>query len=217
MTLTVGSDAQTAEGSAQGRLSKGGLLQKRQVSAMVVYTCSNSPAAPGLRYCALGNHTVEIAQCIDTNTGTERLTCQHCLWRQREAYAGAKAVPTGQAAAERDAQNQGDGINPDEDNGGVQAGPVDEFDAVFGDGSDLRVVDLPSDAAVSFNGAECIKNFDAALDAFNCEKCGSCREEGFDVKLKSPDLCTRCFNDKHEVRVWSDANNVNPSRFSSYS
>ncbi|KAJ7848751.1 hypothetical protein B0H14DRAFT_2197949, partial [Mycena olivaceomarginata] len=98
----------------------------------------------------------------------------------------------------------------DEDNGGVQAGPVDEFDAVFGDGSDLRVVDLPSDAAVSFNGAECIKNFDAALDAFNCEKCGSCREEGFDVKLKSPDLCTRCFNDKHEVRVWSDANNVNP-------
>ncbi|KAJ7811359.1 hypothetical protein B0H13DRAFT_2474159 [Mycena leptocephala] len=40
------------------------------------------------------------------------------------------------AAAERDQESQGDGSIPDEEDEGVQAGPVD-YNAIFGDGSDL--------------------------------------------------------------------------------
>ncbi|KAJ7854134.1 hypothetical protein B0H13DRAFT_1642512, partial [Mycena leptocephala] len=132
-----------------------------------------------------------------------------CLGRRREEISAARAAPTGQAAAERDQESQGDGSIPDEEDEGVQAGPVD-YDAIFGDGSDLAGIDLPDDSAISPDEAQCLKNFDAALDAVKISACGCCREEGFNIKLKASGECARCNNDHRDIKMWSDENHVNP-------
>ncbi|KAJ7921768.1 hypothetical protein B0H13DRAFT_1604262, partial [Mycena leptocephala] len=125
-------------------------------------------------------------------------------------YAAHRAPPPGQAAAERENENQGDGLIPDEEDDGVQTDPVDEYDALFGDGSDLNGIDLPDDAALSPDEARCWSNFDAAVDAVTRAACGCCREEGFNIQLKASGFCARCHSDKGEVKTWSDENNVNP-------
>ncbi|KAF7371836.1 hypothetical protein MVEN_00040400 [Mycena venus] len=179
----------------------------RQTESDLIGRRRDAAEAAGHRYCAQGRHEVSLRECTAPD-GTVYLTCQKCLISRRDARAST--ARTGEAAADRDAEDHGEGLNPDEDDEGVQAGPVDEYDAFFGDGLDLAGIDLPGDSAVSLDQAECIKNMDRALDALAIEKCGCCREEGFDVKLKGPGLCTRCFNDKRDTRLWSDGNKVNP-------
>ncbi|KAF7374924.1 hypothetical protein MSAN_00378500 [Mycena sanguinolenta] len=171
--------------------------------------CPGTQRDAGLRYCARGNHRVPPQQFLAPD-GSEYLTCQECLSRRRNTYA-ARANQTGQAQADRDAENQGDGIVPDEDDEGVHAEPVDDFDALFGDGSDLAGVDLPQDSAISPNEAQCLKNFDAALDAVTISACSCCREAAFDIKLKASGECGRCHSDKRDIKLWSDENRVNPN------
>ncbi|KAJ7221598.1 hypothetical protein GGX14DRAFT_353770, partial [Mycena pura] len=109
--------------------------------------------------------------------------------------------------AEVDVENQGDGLVPTEADEGVQ---TDEYDAFFGDGSDLPEVDLPGDSALSPVETECLQNFHAALDAVEIASCGCCREAGFNIQLKSSGMCSRCHADTRDIKLWSDENNVNP-------
>ncbi|KAJ7021142.1 hypothetical protein C8F04DRAFT_918176, partial [Mycena alexandri] len=97
----------------------------------------------------------------------------------------------------------------DEGDEGVQIVAPDEYDQIFGDGSDIP--ELPDDSAVSPTQAECIKKFNDALDAVKIACCGTCREEGFHIKLKNSGECGRCHADKRDTKLWSDGNNVNPS------
>ncbi|KAF8196250.1 hypothetical protein K438DRAFT_1515280, partial [Mycena galopus ATCC 62051] len=89
---------------------------------------------------------------------------------------------------------------------GVQ---VDEYDAIFGDGSDMNI-DLPDDSAVDARAAAAIKTFNEKLAELRIEHCSGCREEGFHIKLTAQDLCSRCSGDNGETRLWSDENNTNP-------
>ncbi|KAJ7614776.1 hypothetical protein FB45DRAFT_717826, partial [Roridomyces roridus] len=101
-----------------------------------------------------------------------------------------------------------------DDGDGVQQQPVeDEYDAFFGSGSELMDVDLPEDSAVNSREAAAIRALNEKLAELTIGHCSGCREEGFDVKMKTPTLCTRCSADTtNDVRKWSDENNTNPSR-----
>ncbi|KAJ7198021.1 hypothetical protein GGX14DRAFT_319095, partial [Mycena pura] len=101
-------------------------------------------------------------------------------------------------------------IGEDNPDGVAQNQPVDEFDEFFGDGRDMMDIDLPDDVAVSSREAEAIAKMNAELDALAIHQCTGCREEGFDVKLKTATLCRRCTDDTGDIRKWSDENNTNP-------
>jgi hypothetical protein len=116
-------------------------------------------------------------------------------------------------AADREAENQGNGRNPDEEDEGVQTDPGDEYDCIFGDGSDLAGLDLPEDSAVTPEEGQCLKNFDDELNTTTVEDCNCCKEEGFNMKIKASGDCSRCHADRKDIRTWSNENNVNPSRF----
>jgi hypothetical protein len=131
-----------------------------------------------------------------------------CRASQREQYAAAA-----QAAedAERAGVDNGDHAMGDDEADGVQVvPPVDEYDAFFGDGSDMNI-DFPGDDAVNSREANAIRIVNEKLAELRIGHCGICREEGFDVKMKYPTLCTRCSADTSETKLWSDENNVNPS------
>ncbi|KIY47505.1 hypothetical protein FISHEDRAFT_20904, partial [Fistulina hepatica ATCC 64428] len=107
---------------------------------------------------------------------------------------------------------------PDGAPDGVEIHEVDEFDAFFGDGSDLMDIDLPQDSALSRDEAECLRKFDDALRALSYDTCVCCHEIGFDMDIID-EVCGRCRkdvpgnddnNDEPHVRKWSDRNNVNP-------
>ncbi|KAJ7606208.1 hypothetical protein FB45DRAFT_711770, partial [Roridomyces roridus] len=94
---------------------------------------------------------------------------------------------------------------------GAEQQPVDEYDAVFGDSADLLDVHLPEDSALSPREAAAIRTVNEKLADLTIGHCAGCREEGFDVKMKTPTLCTRCSGDTaNDVRKWSDENNTNP-------
>ncbi|KAJ7609349.1 hypothetical protein DFH06DRAFT_941717, partial [Mycena polygramma] len=93
---------------------------------------------------------------------------------------------------------------------GVQVVPPDEYDRFFGDGSDMDI-DLPDDAAVNSKEARAIKIMNEKLAELRIGHCTCCREEGFDVKMRTADLCTRCSADTSETRKWADENNTNPA------
>ncbi|KAF7300847.1 hypothetical protein MKEN_01310700 [Mycena kentingensis (nom. inval.)] len=88
---------------------------------------------------------------------------------------------------------------------------VDEFDHYFGSGAEFMELDLPEDCALSAREAAAIAKMNTELDALSIGHCVGCREEGFDVKLKTATLCRRCDSDNGDVRKWSDENNTNPS------
>ncbi|KAJ7801274.1 hypothetical protein B0H14DRAFT_2238188, partial [Mycena olivaceomarginata] len=92
---------------------------------------------------------------------------------------------------------------------GVQTADLDEYDALL-DGENFPHMDLPDDSAVSPDEATCMRNFDAAINAIKDEICGCCHEEGFNIQLKASGNCSRCHGDRRDVKMWSDANNVNP-------
>ncbi|KAF7364240.1 ATP-dependent DNA helicase [Mycena sanguinolenta] len=142
--------------------------------------------------------------------GTVYLTCNECRRRRREAYAQARDAQARQEAADRDAENQGDGAHPDEDDEGVQTVSDDDYDAVFGDGSDLAMLDLADDSAVTPEEGRCLKRFDDELNAIKIESCTCCQEEGFNMKIKASGECPRCHSDRKDVKTWSNENNVNP-------
>ncbi|KAJ7816904.1 hypothetical protein B0H13DRAFT_1663037, partial [Mycena leptocephala] len=116
------------------------------------------------------------------------------------------------AATEEERQNidHGDGAVGDDNADGVQVvPPVDEYDAMFGDGSDMDI-DFPDDTAVNSREARAIKTVNEKLAELCIGHCNGCREEGFDVKMRTEDLCTRCSADTIETKLWSDENNTNP-------
>ncbi|KAJ7075304.1 hypothetical protein B0H15DRAFT_737782, partial [Mycena belliarum] len=95
---------------------------------------------------------------------------------------------------------------------GVQVVPPgDEYDALLDDGWDMDI-DLPGDAAISSKEAKALDTVNEKLAAIRIGHCsGCCREEGFNVKMKTPDLCTRCAGDTSDTKLWSDENNTNPT------
>ncbi|KAJ7635003.1 hypothetical protein FB45DRAFT_743710, partial [Roridomyces roridus] len=188
-------------------LQKPGAGEKQGCVAHVLYVRpSNISDLPsGLHYCTHGKHEVTVAECTAAD-GTVRANCIACLARRQEAYARAA-----DARAQREVENQGDGDGLAEEDEGVQTVPTDEFDAIFGDGSDLMDVDLPEDNALVSDEAQCLRKVRDALDALRFENCGTCREEGFHIKLRSSGMCARCASDKKDVRKWSDENRVNPT------
>ncbi|KAJ7769638.1 hypothetical protein DFH07DRAFT_698813, partial [Mycena maculata] len=93
---------------------------------------------------------------------------------------------------------------------GIQVVPPDEYDEFFGDGSFMDI-DLPQDTAVNSKEARAIQIVNEKLEELRIGHCSGCREEGFDVKMKTPDLCMRCSADTSETRRWSDENNTNPT------
>ncbi|KAF7307266.1 ATP-dependent DNA helicase [Mycena indigotica] len=94
--------------------------------------------------------------------------------------------------------------------GVAQNQPVDEYDEFFGDGSDMMDIDLPEDSAISAREAAAIAKMNAELAQLEIGRCSGCREEGFDVQLKTAMLCKRCDADHGEVKKWSTDNNTNP-------
>lgn len=160
--------------------------------------------AQGLHFCTVGSHRVEVEAC--TSEGRLYASCNDCRARKRAEYAA-----TVQAAADAQNIDDGEGALGDDAADGVQVVPPgDEYDAFFGDGSDMDI-DLPDDAAINSKEAKAIKTVNEKLAELCVGHCSGCREEGFDVKLKTPDLCTRCSADTSDTKLWSDENNTNPS------
>jgi hypothetical protein len=88
--------------------------------------------------------------------------------------------------------------------------PIDEFDNVFGDGTNLMNVDLPDDSALSRHEAALLENPNKQLDEIELKTCDDCLEEGFDLSVEDG-RCSSCRNDTGDpVRKWSAANEVHP-------
>jgi hypothetical protein len=95
---------------------------------------------------------------------------------------------------------------------GVQATEIDDFDNVFGDGTDLMNVDLPDDSALSQHEATLLENLNKKLDEIEFKTCDNCLEEGFDLKIEDG-RCSRCRDDTGDpVQKWSAANKVHPGK-----
>ncbi|KAF7293450.1 hypothetical protein MIND_01122500 [Mycena indigotica] len=158
--------------------------------------------AQGMHFCTSGAHNVTDAE--RTEDGRVYANCNACRARRRAKYAAMHAegnvdVELGEDAAGDDAAE------------GVAQTPDDEFDEFFGNGAEFMDIDLPEDSALSAREAAAIAKMNAELAALSISRCSGCREEGFDVKLKTATLCSRCDRDEGDIRKWSDENNTNPS------
>ncbi|KAJ7061425.1 hypothetical protein C8F01DRAFT_956965, partial [Mycena amicta] len=107
-------------------------------------------------------------------------------------------------------------LGDDDADGVARNQPVDEYDEIFGNGGEMMDIDLPEDVAVSAREATAMAKMNAELDALSIRQCAGCREESFDLKLKTATFCGRCADDMGDVRKWSAENNTNPSAFSSH-
>jgi hypothetical protein len=164
----------------------------------------------GRRYCVAASHQVSVLDCTSRD-GTLQTSCHACLARRREechaALDAAAAPSTLQHPELRAEENWLDG-----DVDGVELGDFDEFDNVFGDGTDLMDVDLPGDSALSPRETALLQNLDKKMDDIQFTTCDDCLEEGFDLALIDR-RCSRCRRDTGDpVRKWSAANNVHPGR-----
>jgi len=118
---------------------------------------------------------------------------QIALSQDHEAEAEAEA----EAAA---LQGNAKGVDAD----------VDEFDAIYGDGTDLMDIDLPDNSALSHHEATLLENLNRKLDEIKFEACNYCLEECFDLKV-ADEMCLSCQSDKGDpVQKWSRENNVQP-------
>ncbi|KAI0367562.1 hypothetical protein BV20DRAFT_927240, partial [Pilatotrama ljubarskyi] len=94
---------------------------------------------------------------------------------------------------------------------GVHVDENDDFDAIFGDGSELAGVDLLEDSALNHNEDRLWKTFHQKLNALALQTCMTCHERDFDLNLRH-DECARCRNDKGDpVKKFSTANNMIPA------
>ncbi|KAJ3505917.1 hypothetical protein NLJ89_g7163 [Agrocybe chaxingu] len=161
-------------------------------------------AAQGMHWCTFGAHQVTIAECTAPD-GTLHATCQQCLTRSRQRYA--QTVREDHHSAENDFELAAN----DDAAEGVEAIPVDDFDAVFGDGSDLMDIDLPEDSAVSDRELQLLKNLDEKVAEITYQSCDFCLEDGFNLKVVDG-KCLSCRNDKGDpVQKWSAQNNIQPA------
>jgi hypothetical protein len=158
-----------------------------------------------MRWCAPGSHQVRIEECQDSE-GTIRAACGACRARLR-GRAAAVAQERLEVAALR---NNYDDAAGDDDADGVAVVAVDEFDAEFGDGNDLMIIDLPDDSAVSTREKALLKKLDEKLLEIKFETCDYCLEEGFAMAVDNG-MCAACKQDKGDpVRKWSAENGVHP-------
>lgn len=160
--------------------------------------------ALGERWCVIGQHRVTLDACLSAE-GILRANYQDCLTRRHL-----------QAQQRRDADAEGgidDGVLDAEEDDGIETAAGDEFDDVFGDGSDLMDIDLPTDSALDAREAKLLQDLNEKLAAVQYEACNNCWEEGFDLHVVDGS-CSSCRNDKGEpVKKWSAANRVHPCQF----
>ncbi|KAF9501700.1 hypothetical protein BDN71DRAFT_1348697, partial [Pleurotus eryngii] len=94
---------------------------------------------------------------------------------------------------------------------GIETAEDDEFDAVFGDGSDLMNIDQPTDHVLSVREEELLKSLNEKLAALKYESCDICCQEGFDLNV-ADGICSSCVADKGDpVKKWSRENFVHPA------
>jgi hypothetical protein len=76
--------------------------------------------------------------------------------RRDERHAALEAAAS--AAVLRDHEPRAEQTLHNGDTKGVKAMEIDEFDNAFGDGTDLTIVDLPNDSALSRHKAALLEN-----------------------------------------------------------
>jgi hypothetical protein len=192
------------------------LHQKRAQAAMhgkfrhlVLVTTPLRLHNTGQRYCVAGSHQVSLHDCT-SGDGALRTSCRGCLRRWRDERHAALEATAAAAVQHPEVPADENWHNGDVD--GVEVAQFDEFDNVFGDGSDLMDVDLPLDSALSRGDAALLNNLNKKMDEIDFSTCDDCLEEGFDLTLVDG-TCSRCRRDTgHPVRKWSAANNVHPGR-----
>ena len=113
------------------------------------------------------------------DNGTLRANCRACLTRQRDERRAA--LETAATAAARDHELGAERTLHDGDAEGVEATEVDEFDNMFGDGTDLMNIDLPDDSALSQHEATLLENLNKKLDKIEFKTCDDCLKEGFNL------------------------------------
>ena len=148
-----------------------------------------------------------IEECRAVN-GAIRPTYQACKHRRQQDYA-ARVLQQKTEAAAHIVEVVEEMVGHAE---GVETTPVDEFDAVNGDGEDLLNIHLPTDSVLSEREAALLAKFNGALEKIKFETCNLCLEEAFDLNIQNG-ICVSCRNDNAEpVMKWSDENNTQPGK-----
>ena len=149
-----------------------------------------------------------IEECRAVN-GAIRSTCQVCRLRRQQDYAAQRVLQQETEAAADIVEVVEEMVGHAE---GVETTPVDEFDAVYGDGADLLNIHLPTDSVLSEREAALLAKFNGALEKIKFETCNLCLEEAFDLNIQNG-ICVSCRNDNAEpVMKWSDKNNTRTAK-----
>lgn len=175
------------------------LKLKQKVVHWTLYVSTSAHFVSGLRHCSCCRKNLPELQ-FRAPHDVLYATCNACRERIRQRRTTIEEV--------QDEEDTVDQMDPAD---GVHQVEPDEFDNIFGTGDDVPEFALPNESAIPEAHRAYINNFLEAERALKREICNHCEEIDWDMRLKDGQ-CHRCKKDKHEVKRFSRANGVSPSK-----